>query len=154
MDLQKFSNSRLGANIGLALGRNIPPNLGYQLSGYIAKHLVKRKSSPIVKAVRQNQWVIRGENISSKELDTAVQDVFTHAGRCFIDLYHNLDNPEGIITLVKDSQKAQEIINLSNDPNYGSEAKFNTVKDSFMVGRWIVYLNLSQAILQTVKIML
>jgi lauroyl/myristoyl acyltransferase len=120
MDLQKITNSKFGVSFGLALGRMMPPKLGYRLAGSVAKNLAKRKESKMVKAVRINQYVVRGEKLTSEELDQAVIEVFTHAGRCFVDLYHNLQNPEGIKTLVLDSPRAQELIKLSRNRELGA----------------------------------
>jgi len=74
----------------------------------------------MVAAVRQNQWVVRGGNLSPQELDSAVAEVFTHAGRCFVDLYHNLHKPDGILARVADSPKTQEYIQRSLDPDFGA----------------------------------
>jgi KDO2-lipid IV(A) lauroyltransferase len=120
MDLQKITNSRIGVSIGLALGRAIPPRMGYRLSGWVASRMATRKSSHMVQAVRSNQWVVRGGDLSPQDLDSAVEEVFTHAGRCLIDLYHNIQNPEGIKSLVIHDQHSQEIVQLSQDPNFGA----------------------------------
>ncbi len=94
--MQRFFTSSLGVKFGLALGRLTPPKLGYRLSVFGAKLLARRVNSPIVKAVRGNQFIIRGGTATSAELDQAVSEVFTHAGRCFVDLYHHLQNPAGL----------------------------------------------------------
>lgn len=120
MDLQKFANTRLGVALGLALGKVIPPQTGYALANWLATLLSRRNSSGMVAAVRSNQWVIRGENLSSVELDAAVQEVFSHAGRCFIDLYQNLKNPDGMKALVKDNPKVQELIQHSQNRSFGA----------------------------------
>jgi len=94
--MQRFFNSSFGVSFGLALGRLTPPKLGYRLSTFGARILARRVDSPMVKAVRANQFVVRGGTSTPEELDQAVADVLTHAGRCFVDLYHNLQNPVGL----------------------------------------------------------
>jgi KDO2-lipid IV(A) lauroyltransferase len=120
MGIQKFINSQFGVGLGLALGRATPPGLGYRFSKWFARQLAQRESSPMVQAVRKNQWVVRGGNMSPQALNAAVEEVFTHAGRCFIDLYHNLKNPDGIKTLVLDSPQERELIQHSKDQTCGS----------------------------------
>jgi KDO2-lipid IV(A) lauroyltransferase len=94
--MQRLFNSSFGVNFGLALGRLTPPKLGYRLSAFVARILARRADSPMVKAVRANQFVVRGGTSTPEELDQAVTEVLTHAGRCFVDLYHNLRDPDGL----------------------------------------------------------
>jgi KDO2-lipid IV(A) lauroyltransferase len=118
--MQRFFNSAFGVSIGLALGRLLPPKLGYQLSAIGAKLLVKRAASPLVRAVRSNQSIIRGETASTDELDQAVEQVFTHAGRCLVDLYHNLQNPIGMKQLSALNPGLERLITLSHDDSFGA----------------------------------
>ena len=97
--MQRFFNSSFGVSFGLALGRLTPPKVAYRLSAFGAKLLARRADSPMVKAVRANQHIIRGGKSSPEELDQAVDEVLIHAGRCFVDLYHNLQNPVGLKAL-------------------------------------------------------
>ena len=120
MNIQNIFTSVFGAYIGLIIGRYIPKKAGYSLSRSLAIILSKRTSSPLVQAVRNNQRVIHNGILSPTELDRAVIKVFTHAGRCFIDLYHNFDDKDKIMKLVKVDQKSEEIINLSKDPSFGA----------------------------------
>jgi lauroyl/myristoyl acyltransferase len=120
MDLLKLFTSRFGVNLGLSLGSAIPPKIGYRLSGLFARQMARRKSSPIVRAVRHNQWVVRGSNLDPEGLNSAVQEVFTHAGHCFLDLYQNMKNPEGIMNLVLDSPEVRELILQSQEQKSGA----------------------------------
>ncbi len=120
MDLQEFTTSQSGVRLGMILGKLLPPKAGYQLSGWIAKILARRDDSPMVQAVRQNQWVVRGGNLSPTDLYAAVLEVFTHAGRCFVDLYYNLRHPARIKSKVKDSPRAQQLCRLSRERDLGA----------------------------------
>ena len=66
--MQRFFRSSFGVNLGLALGRLLPPKLGYRLVAIGAKHLARRSDSPMVKAVRANQRVIRDGKLTPKEI--------------------------------------------------------------------------------------
>jgi len=118
--MQKFFNSSLGVRLGLALGRMIPPKLGYQLSGLAAKLLSRMVASPMVQAVRANQAVVRGIPLDDPALDQAVVDVFAHAGRCMFDLYHNLQNPAGLQALAPSTPALERLIAWSQDDTFGA----------------------------------
>ena len=57
--------------------------------------------------------------MTKKALELAAQEVFSHAGRCFIDLYQNLQNPEGMKALVMEDQKSQKLIQQSQKRSQG-----------------------------------
>jgi lauroyl/myristoyl acyltransferase len=118
--MQRFFNSSLGVSLGLALGRRLSPTSGYRFSAFGARLLANRTKSPMVKAVRENQFVIRGESSTPEELDQAVIKVFTHAGRCFVDLYHNLQNPEGLKALCPLTDDLERLIAWSQDDDFGA----------------------------------
>jgi KDO2-lipid IV(A) lauroyltransferase len=118
--MQRFFNSAFGVNLGLALGRMLPPRLGYQLSAAGAKLMARRANSPMVRAVRANQSVIRGDMTDPEELDQAVAEVFTHAGHCLVDLYHNLQNPIGLKQLAPLNPGFEQLIALSHDESFGA----------------------------------
>ncbi len=74
----------------------------------------------MVQAVRQNQWVVRGEDSSPAELEAAITAVFAHAGRCFVDLYKHLQNREGLLEMVADNEASQKLIQYSQDKSRGA----------------------------------
>jgi len=113
MDIDYLSKSRFGVGLALALGRVIPSACGYPLAGWAANQLAKRKKSPMVQAVRLNQWVIRGRISSPDELDLAVHAVFQHAGRCMFDLYHNISNPVRIREFFRETAEIRGLVQRS-----------------------------------------
>ena len=120
MNLRKIATSELGVRLGLALGSTIPTGLGYRLSNLVSSFLARRSSSSMVDAVRQNQWVIRGGGMTSQEINAAVQEVFAHSGRCFVDLYRNMKKPEGIKSIVLETPSARHLIQQSQDRTQGA----------------------------------
>lgn len=104
MNSQKFANSPFFLKLGIFLAQRLPPALNYSLVNYAASWFVKKKNLPIIQAVRANQQVIR-ENASESELDKAVYSVFSHAGRCFVDLYRSMLNPRLIQDIFVESQQ-------------------------------------------------
>ena len=92
--LQSILNSRLGVGLALGLGRVIPSRLGFRLAEAVADMLASRRGSEMRRAVRANQWVVTGEDLSPEQLDQAVQATFRHTAYCLYDLYKNLrDRP-------------------------------------------------------------
>jgi KDO2-lipid IV(A) lauroyltransferase len=120
MDLQKLFASRIGVKLGLAIGRLIPLKWGYRLSSGFARRMAHLRSSSMVQAIRQNQWVVRGERSDPRILDSYTIEVLTHQGHCFIDLYHNLKDHEGMKNLVIYNQKARELVQQSQEQKFGA----------------------------------
>lgn len=119
MDIQKISQSRYGVGFALLLGRLLPPKLGYFVGNRIADFVATRKASPMIQAIRANQWVVQGEHLTSPELDQAVRMVLRHAARCAVDLYHTLTDPEKIKALSPPTPMAIELIRKSRTREQG-----------------------------------
>lgn len=92
--MDRVLNSRTGLAIASSLSRSIPPLLGYTLANLVAKIISRRKNSPLVSAIRLNQWVVTEGNISRKNLDLAVQTVLRNTACSIYELYHYIHNPE------------------------------------------------------------
>jgi lauroyl/myristoyl acyltransferase len=105
MSLQSIINSRFGIAAILAIGKIIPPKIGFRLADGGAKFLAARKNSKIVRAVRSNQWIITGECLSKEQLDAQTLETFRQTARCLFDFYHNIDNYEAIVNRVTLSPK-------------------------------------------------
>lgn len=90
---QRFLDSRFSLALALLLGRLMPPSLGYALADWVATRVIApRRDSPAVRAVRANQWVVRGEKLSSEALDRAVEETLCSTARSLFDLYHYLSS--------------------------------------------------------------
>ncbi len=119
-NLQSLTTSRFGVNFALWLGRSFPLKMSYRVSNFFARKFAQRKNSAMVQAVRANQWVIRGQQSTEEELDTAVRNVFQHAGRCFADLYHAMPSPEKILSMVELSDASKALISRSQKKEHGA----------------------------------
>ncbi len=93
IDLQQILNSSLSLRLVSALAQRLPPRAGYRLATLAAEQIAHRRNSRLVRALRANQWVIRGEPEDAKALDQAVLESLRHSARCLFDLYHYIDNP-------------------------------------------------------------
>lgn len=118
MSLLSIINSRFGIGTILALGKLIPPPVGYKLADWLAHWLVSRKTSPMMRAVRANQWVVSGQRLSSFELDDQVYKTVRCTARILYDFYHTIDNYDAILQRVTLSPK---LITLLDKRLGGSE---------------------------------
>ena len=109
LDIQSITTSRFGVSLGLWIGRTLPPSIGYRIADFSAKKISKRDNA-MTKAIRANQQFVRGGSVATEDLDQIVIDVLSHAGRCFVDLYHNLMDDEGLKSLVPFTSSSQTLI--------------------------------------------
>ncbi len=115
-DARNLINSPYGLNLAYAVGRYMPEPVGHRFALVIADFISARKSWKLVRAVRCNQWIVRGEKISGRELDLLVKQNFRRIADSIFDLYHNLDNPSAFLRLIEPHPAA---IQLVSRPEYG-----------------------------------
>jgi KDO2-lipid IV(A) lauroyltransferase len=118
--MQRFFRSSIGVNIGLTLGRIIPLKFGYTLTAIGAKIMARNQNSAMVQALQLNQEVVQGVNPTSDQMRQIVESVFRHAGRCFVDLYHNIQNPIGLKGLSPLNPALERLIIQSQDSSMGA----------------------------------
>src|SRR5574338_1544355 len=110
LDLQQIINSTKGLRLVSALARMAPPGAGRLLARLIADQMSARKGSPVVRAVRSNQWVARGGTLGGQALDQAVRDTFRQSARCIFDLYHNVQDPDAAGKLIVLDRTAERLV--------------------------------------------
>ncbi len=88
MKLDAFLNSEIGLSFASALARATPPSLGYAIAKSSADWIGSRRNSAVVRAVRANQWVVAGGDISQEALDQTVRNVFQNSARSIYELHH------------------------------------------------------------------
>ncbi len=98
--LQRVINSSFGVGAALLAGQLMPKVLGYQIAKYAAWRIARNKHSDMVRAVRANQWVVRGERSTAAEIDEATMDVFQSTTHCLFDFFHNLRRPKVVRELI------------------------------------------------------
>jgi len=106
--------------IALFVGRAIPSWMGRPLTHNLALYLSSHKDWEIVRAVRLNQWVASGMQLSGDKLNQAVRDTFHYTARSLYDFYHYLDvHPQKQKILVF-NQQIQRLIDMSNNLGRGA----------------------------------
>ena len=88
MKNQNLFNNPLGFAFVLTVARLLPPAAGYRLADTLGRYIARNQKSPVVQAVRTNQWVVSGCTLSKEELDERTEAVFIHRGRYLYDNYH------------------------------------------------------------------
>jgi lauroyl/myristoyl acyltransferase len=75
----------------------------------VAEQIARQRDSRVVRAVRANQWVIRGENLDGEALDAVVSETFHYWARSIFDLYHYIETPEAAGQLIVLERSFQQI---------------------------------------------
>lgn len=79
MNLQSLINGPLGVGAGILLGKLLPYNAGIALAQFAARKLASMKHTPMVRAVRVNQWMVSGQSLVDEALDQQVLATINHA---------------------------------------------------------------------------
>jgi lauroyl/myristoyl acyltransferase len=106
----EFLKSRQGLKLAQRLSRIIPPVIGYRMAYLVADLISARKGWSQVKAVRCNQWVVRGERLSGADLDQVVRDTFRNIAHNIYDLYHYMDDPSSHDRMINFSAASLSVI--------------------------------------------
>ncbi len=96
VNLQRILSGKLGVGLANILGRVLPPRLGYAAADLIADRIAAYRNSGMVRGVRANQWIVRGESLQGDALDRAVRETLRHSARSIFDLYRSLQHPQAV----------------------------------------------------------
>ncbi len=120
MDIQQIINGRIGVGLGYGLGRAVPPSLGLRLADWVGRGLSRQRGQAMVRAVRCNQWVVSGGQLSGTALDRAVSETFAHTAYTLYTYYHHLSQarqdangapilelPQKFLQILMDAQASQ-----------------------------------------------
>ena len=120
MSLQSIINGRFGVGLILALGKIIPPSIGYPLSEKVSSLITAQKESTIVKAVRANQWIVSGQSLTKEQLDKQTRETFRQTSRFLYDFYHEARNSKNIVDRVTLSDKLVNFLTTRLGGNEGT----------------------------------
>lgn len=107
---KKISLIPLLIHLAIFLGWLLPRRLGRWVATGIGNLLGNLRRNKMVKAIRANQYVIHGEEMSAEALDEIPQKVFVSAARCIFDYFHFLPRPWRLQKIVSFSPEAQATI--------------------------------------------
>lgn len=109
INIQQILDFPITVRLASLLGRLIPPAIGYPISDALGSWAAARRDSRLTRAVRVNQWMVRGK-ASTHELDDAVRDTLKQNARDQYTLYHNLDRPENLQPRIAMDHAFREIL--------------------------------------------
>lgn len=112
--------SKFGVETALFLGQVLPRPVLQRLGTRIADGIASRRNSPMVRAVRANQWMAHGRNLDSSKLDRAVRDVFRQSAINTVDLYHALSRPHELLELGPRTPGLDSLIERSQSGKTGA----------------------------------
>jgi lauroyl/myristoyl acyltransferase len=110
---QAIINSRLGVGLALSMARGFPPSAGYRIARLAADVVASQKSWGLVQAVRANQWIVNGGDLTEAELNQEVQMTFRNTAHCIYDLYHYIHNQTQLLDMIAFDSASLEIIQRS-----------------------------------------
>ena len=110
IDIQQIINQPLAVHLAFFLGRWIPLRIGYPLCNFVGDWAATRRDSKVTRAIRANQWVVRGANLRKEMLDRAVQETLKNNVRDLYLLYHYVQNPEATPRLIHLDGFARQLI--------------------------------------------
>jgi lauroyl/myristoyl acyltransferase len=99
-DIQRVINSSFGINLVTMLGRSLSPRLGYRIADFLTEQIASQRDSQMVRTIRANQWIVRGETLDNIALDRAVRETVRHSAHSIFDLYHYIQDPEATRRLI------------------------------------------------------
>lgn len=113
MDLQRYLDHQWVVRTSILIGETFPPRLGYRIARSLARLLTWFENSDLSQAIRANQWVAQGEDLSHPELVAATQAVLTHAGKCYYDLYHTWRDEQALLEMVPNCPAIEDFIDYT-----------------------------------------
>jgi lauroyl/myristoyl acyltransferase len=99
----------------ILLGKILPRKIGLGIASLIGTVVGSLKKTHLVQAIRANQWVIHGQQLTKKELNTLPRTVFRSASKCFFDYFYFLTRPEKLEEIVHFSPEAKATIARIHD---------------------------------------
>lgn len=91
MAVQRFLQSKRITELGLEIGRHMPPLVGRALSWLFSRWIVLRKTS-LYQTVYANLRIVVPD-ADHRALRRMARQVFYHAGQTYYDFFHALDQP-------------------------------------------------------------
>jgi KDO2-lipid IV(A) lauroyltransferase len=84
--------------------------VGYRIGYALAGQIARRGDSPVVRAVRVNQWVASGEIPNRNRLDRIVRETLRQSAHSLFDLYHYIHDFEATRQLIVFDSSFQPIL--------------------------------------------
>ena len=115
-----FTQGTLTTALAIKLSQGAPSFIGYPLARLIAAGVSHRSFTPLMKAIRLNQWIVHDKKMGRRDLNRASREVILNQARSLYTFYHNIDRPERVKQLVKISPSMDNVMKTSNQDGKGT----------------------------------
>lgn len=88
IQLERVLGSRVSVSLINLLAGVVPPGLAHRITDAISDGVAACRLAGLVRAVRANQWVVRGASLEKAALDQAVRQNLRNIGWTLYNLYH------------------------------------------------------------------
>jgi lauroyl/myristoyl acyltransferase len=110
INLQRINDSPLTIRLISALCRMLPIRVGRSVANLIARIIASKRDSRLVRAVRSNQWIVRGESPGQEALDQAVLETLRVSAHSIFDLYHFVNDLKATQRLIVMEETTRELL--------------------------------------------
>jgi len=115
---RRLSLEPLLIHLAILTGWILPRHAGYRLATLIGNLLGSLTGNKMVKAIRANQYVIHGQEMSADALEQTPKTIFISAAKCIFDYFHFLRRPERLQKIISISPEAKKVLERiqNNEP--------------------------------------
>lgn len=147
MKLQTIMISKTATALGFGISRLLPPRFGYPVARAIADVISLRRNTPMVRAVRANQWVIHDGKVSGAELDRLVRETFRSSARSMYEFWHYYKNTNQVLDMVEFDPSMEACIERALSARDGTLMVGPHITNFDMVGRALALRGMKMQIL-------
>lgn len=115
MSVTSILNSKISVQFSILIGKYLPQRWGYGFGKLLGSLIGSFQDWDISRNIRLNQFVAQGEKLTPAELVSSSQKVLTHAGRCYYDLHHYINQPIALDELVPFTDQMQRFVDFSKE---------------------------------------
>lgn len=110
MKLERVTNNSFWTGLAIAFARSFPAWLGEPIAKLIGTIGAMNPNSPVVQALRLNQWVIHDGKISPEDLQQVVKKTYQHQAKAIFETFHYMNRRDRMKDLVSFNPKFQKLI--------------------------------------------
>jgi KDO2-lipid IV(A) lauroyltransferase len=93
----------------------IPPRVGRYVGQLLGQLAARVPNYAHAQAVRANQWVVHGYQLTAAELEQQTRKVFKNAGRFLYDFYHFIDRPKDILAMTEFDESFERLLTKNKE---------------------------------------